>query len=203
MNRKPLPNNEYFIVPDYYVELKAGPKDPPYTTPYGYQSETVMAFALVHPIHISHAMPFGHPEVLIDGIHKQLAENQGLIEVKDGQTEAGRNYIYSIVKTYNDAEKRNQYNLTMQVSYDTYAMNITGFFDEIGVTGMREAQAYILLTNEGVIKGVEEWCKDPYDETYTKGHLMNRSEEEPFDHAFPGHPLSEARKYAQIIIANN
>lgn len=194
---------DQLTVPEHYFKMNAAPDDPPYSTPYGSESNGYQAFVLVYPVHVSNAMPFGHPETLVNGIHDQLVENQGLIEVKDGNTKAGRSYIYSIVKTMNDEEKRNQYNLTMHVFYKTYVMNITGFFDEIGMTGMREAQAYIFLTNEGIIAGPEEWCKDPYDEAYTKGHLMNRSEDERFDRAFPEHPLSEARKFAKYIIENN
>ena len=33
--------------------------------------------------------------------------------------------------------------------------------------------------------------------------LMNRSEEEKFDSAFPGHPLTEARNFARFLIENN
>lgn len=204
MNQKPLPKNEFFNIPDYYVELEADPKDPPYTTPYGYQADTVMTFVLVYPIHVKNVMPFGHPEILVEGIHNQLTEDQGLIEVKDGKTKTGRNYIYSIVKTSKGNGRGNQYNLSMHVFFNTYAMNITGFFDEVGVTGLRDAQVYGLLRNEGIINiDMEDWRRDPYDANYTKGHLMNRSEEEKFDSAFPGHPLTEARNFARFLIENN
>ena len=43
MNVKQLPNNEAFIIPEYYIELKPAPDDPPYTTPYGYQGKALKA----------------------------------------------------------------------------------------------------------------------------------------------------------------
>ena len=99
MNVKQLPEDEVFIIPEHYMELEPAPDDPSYTTPYGYQGKMLKAFVLVYPIDVSDAMPFGYSEMLITGIHQQLGEGQGLIAVKDGETKAGREYIYSIVKT--------------------------------------------------------------------------------------------------------
>ena len=190
-------------VPDNYFKLNSAPGDPPCSIPLGSESSGYQAFIMVYPIHMSEAMPFGHPQTLISGIHNQLDENQGLIAVKEGKTKIGRNFMYSIIKSFDDKEIKNQYNLTLHIFYDTYAVNITGFFDEAGVTGVRETQAYIALRNEGIIAGRDDWCKDPYDANYIKGHLMNRSEDERFDAVFPEHPLSEARRFASFIITNN
>lgn len=98
MNVKQLPNNEVFIIPEHYMELEPAPGDPPYTTPYGYQGKALKAFALVYPIDVSGSMPFGHPEILITGIHQQLGEEQGLIAVKDGKTKAGRSIFTALLK---------------------------------------------------------------------------------------------------------
>lgn len=203
MNVKQLPNNEAFIIPEYYIELDPVPDDPPYTTPYGYQGKALKAFALVYPIDVSDAMPFGHPEMLITGIHQQLGEEQGLIAVKDGETKAGREYIYSIVKTLKGKGMGVQYNLTMHIFFGSYVMNITGFFDEDMITGVRDTQVFSYMMNEGIIKGPVEWCRDPYDADYKKGILMNRSEEEQFDKDFPWHPLTEARNFVKFVIENN
>ncbi len=203
MNAKQLPNDELFKIPDHYIELEPAPDDPPYTTPYGYQSKALKAFALVYPIDVSDAMPFGHPEMLITGIHKQLAEDQGLIVVKDGVTKAGRKYIYSIVKTLKGKGMGVQYNLTLHIFFRTYVMNITGFFDEDRITGMRDTKVFSYMRNEGIIKSLDEWCHDPYDADYKKGLLMNRSEEERFDKTFPWHPLTEARNFVKFVIENN
>ncbi len=203
MNAKQLPNDEVFKIPDHYIELEPASDDPPYTTPYGYQSKALKAFALVYPIDVSDAMPFGHPEMLITGIHKQLAEDQGLVVVKDGVTKAGREFIYSIVKTLKGKGMGVQYNLTMHVLFRTYVMNITGFFDEDRITGVRDTQVFSYMMNEGIIKSPDEWCHDPYDADYKQGLLMNRSEEEQFDKDFPWHPLTEARNFVKFVVENN
>lgn len=45
--------------------------------------------------------------------------------------------------------------------------------------------------------------KDPYDETYTKGFLMNAAEDEIFDEHFPDNPLTVLRHYIKWVITNN
>ena len=156
MNVKQLPKDEVFIVPNHYMELEPLPDDPPYTTPYGYQAKALKAFVLVYPINVSDAMPFGHPDMLIAGIHRQLAEDQGLIVVNDGKTKAGREYIYSIVKTLKGKGMGVQYNMIMHVFFGTYAINVTGFFDEDMITGVRDTQIFAYMMNEGIIKGPDE-----------------------------------------------
>lgn len=96
-----------------------------------------------------------------------------------------------------------QYNLTMHIFFGTYVMNITDFFDEDMITGVRDTQVYSYMMNEGIIKGPDEWCRDPYDADYKKGILMNRSEEEQFDKDFPWHPLTEARNFVKFVVENN
>jgi len=49
----------------------------------------------------------------------------------------------------------------------------------------------------------EGWVADPYDPTYMQGALMNLSEKEEYDEAFPNHPLSQARKIVKFLIENN
>lgn len=45
--------------------------------------------------------------------------------------------------------------------------------------------------------------RDPYDENYKEGFLMNVSEDESMDEQFPDHPLSMLRKYVKWVIENN
>ena len=193
-----------FAVPEHYLKLNAAPDDPPYSTPFGSESGGYQAFVMIYPIHIADSMPYGNPKSLIAGIHAQLGENQGLIEVESGKTTGGREYIYSIVKTLQGQGMGVQYNLTMHVSYETYAMNITGFFDEKGVTGYRDATIYELRRRENKVSfNGAGWTCDPYDTSYTKGRLMNLSENRQYDTMFPEHPLTEVRKFADYTIKNN
>ena len=57
------------VVPAHYFKMNAAPDDPPYATPYGSESNGYQAFVLVYPVHVSKALPFGHPETLVNGIH--------------------------------------------------------------------------------------------------------------------------------------
>ena len=43
------------------------------------------------------------------------------------------------------------------------------------------------------------WTKDPYDESYRRGALMNLSELEEFDEQFPGSALSMCRELVKAI----
>jgi len=70
---------------------------------------------------------------------------------------------------------------------------------EAGVTGIREAIILDRLMGDGVAPEIDEngkmigWSKDPYDDDFKKGKLMNYAEREEFDVDFPHHPLSTVR----------
>jgi len=80
-------------------------------------------------------------------------------------------------------------------------INVTGFFTEQGITGKRDTAVYELARKEGKIKsGLDEWAFDPYDSNYTKGFLLNLSENRQFDEIFPLHPLTEARNFIKNLL---
>ena len=58
-------------------------------------------------------MDFKHTEILINGIHHTLAENQALIEEENGQRNSGYPYVYSIVKAYNREKEGVRYTLVL------------------------------------------------------------------------------------------
>ena len=70
---------------------------------------------------------------------------------------------------------------------------------EAGMTGMREALTMNKWMKENGAPKTDEngkmigFAKDPYDEHFTKGRLMNYSEKEEFDKDFPNHPLTLVR----------
>ena len=190
-------------MPDYYVQVDSMPEDPTNAIPRCAQSNTAGIFTIEYPIDDAQTMPFGDVQAVIDGIHSALAEEQGLIEVGSGETKAGKSYIYSIVKSLKDPSGV-QYILTYHLKEDGYAVNLQGFFDEIGVTGERDAVVYALLQNQGIMKdGLEGWAMDPYDSEYSKGLLMNISERSDFEEMFPEHPLSMARALVTFLGENN
>jgi len=51
-----------------------------------------------------------------------------------------------------------------------------------------------------VRSGFEEWAFDPYDNSFTRGFLMNLSKNKQFDEMFPLHLLSEIRKFIRKLL---
>jgi len=93
--------------------------------------------------------------------------------------------------------------LTIPFETCSYVVKIQA--PEIDTTGMRDTFIVGKLMQEGVISaddnGLKGWFSDPYDPIFTKGTLMNKSEEEIYDADFPNHPLSEARNLMKQIEA--
>lgn len=151
------------------------------------------------------AMAFDGKQAIIDGIHQQMADNQGLIEVEAGKTKRGYDYIYSIVKTVRDDFKGALYFLRMNVGYESEVIEIQATFEEIGMTGERDSFGYAMASNVGLVShreddGMVGWNEDPYDPEYTKGIPMNLSERSGLDGLFPYHPLSQAREFLLAVI---
>lgn len=197
--------NDFMInVPYYFQRIKSLPDDPENSTVYGFQINTCNAFMMVYPINNKNAMPYGDEQAVIEGIHGAISQGQGLIEVKSGNTKSQRRYIYSIIKSKLEPSGM-QYNLTMHMDINEYALNIQVFCDEVGMTGMRESVIIEKLINEGVVKmpNMEGWFKDPYDSEFRNGILMNMSELQEYDTMFPNHPLSILRNIVKFLIENN
>ena len=193
-------------VPDRYRKMKSMPDDPPYSCAYGHETEEAGCFVIMYPIPLAQAMPFENPESVIDGIHEALGDDQGLVAVDSGKTMAGLDFIYSIVKTLKEPSGV-QYCLTMHLCYGQYAVQVQGFFDELGVTGMRDAMIFTQAQSEGKVEatedGIKGWNADPYDPDYSHGCLMNLSEQQEYDRWFPQHPLSEARQLIEDLTSIN
>lgn len=191
---------------DRFEQVKSLPEDPPYSRAFCYATSGAECFALVYPIPEEQAMPYGNPRAVIDGIHRILRDDQGLIEVEGGITAAGRYFLYSMVKTLRNSDGV-QYFLRMNIEYPECTMQIQSFFDETGTTGVRDSMVYLLLSRQGEVKttekGMEGWASDPYDPSYTRGVCMNCSERREFDAQFPQHPLSEMRRFAAELIRMN
>ncbi|HHT21176.1 MAG TPA: hypothetical protein GXZ74_07050 [Tissierellia bacterium] len=190
-------------IPDYYTKVDSMPEDPENSIPYCTRSSQAEVFAMVYPIELEQAMPFDDVQKLIDGIHAQLGDNQGLIEVGRNSTKDGQAYIYSIVKTLLEPHGV-QYTLSYQMIKDGGIIQLQGFFSEAGTTGQRDALVYAALSSEGKIgDDLSGWTEDPYDPNYKHGALMNLSEAEHVDEMFPEHPLTMARELKNFINENN
>jgi len=183
-----------------YLPLKSSSDDLPGMKCYAREAAEYCAFVKVWPISMAEAMPFHECRLVIDGIHRSLAEDQGLVEVACGKANAGGEYIYSIVKTKNDPPGM-LYTLTMHMRDKINVWSIQGFFEECGVTGQRDCAVMEIARRQKMIKevGGEGWFKDPYDPNYKNGLLMNLSEQRQFDELFPQHPLSKARELVSAL----
>lgn len=196
------------VMSDDFQRLKSLPEDPEGLVVYGLQSHQAMCIVKVLPINSGALMPFDDNQAIIDGIHQCLADNQGLVEVNNGKTKGGYAYVYSIVKSLKQPHGVT-YFLTMHIANHAQALSIRGDFDEIGTTGIRDANAFEFCRQKGYVTFDEAkqkyigWTQDPYDENYNKGALMNLSEDPAFDEVFPNHPLSQLRKAIAFIIVNN
>lgn len=201
-------NSFHITMPNDLQRLKSLPEDPEGLVVYGKQTSQAMCIVKVLPIDNEELMPFDDDQAIINGIHQCLADNQGLVEVVSGKTKVGRSYVYSIVKSLKQPHGVT-YFLTMHLTDFSQSVSIRGDFDEIGTTGIRDANVFEFCRQKGYVAFDEEnqkyvgWTQDPYDEDFNKGALMNLSEDPAFDEAFPEHPLSQLRKTIAFIINNN
>lgn len=191
-------------LPNDYVKIDTLPEDPKDSETYAVQTNSFSAYIMTFPISNERAMPFDNTEAIIQGIHKALGDEQGLIEVKNGVTHKSSPYVYSIVKSHKQPSGM-QYILALDIKEENRVTHIQGYFDEMGVTGQRDALVLNLLVNEGKLDfpPTSGWMEDPYDKTYDKGIPMNMSEKEEYDKMFPDHPLSQLRAVVRYIEENN
>lgn len=187
------------VVPDYFQQIDSAPDDPEGSVTIMTQSEMALCFALLYPLRADEAMPFDEAMVIKD-IRQMLDKSQGIVEVRSDENK-DRRFIYSIVRSLkeeNGAPAGIQYILCLDIETGGKILHLQGYFDEVGVTGVRESMVYIMQGGEGD-SALEGWAQDPYDPTYKKGALSNVSENVQFDSMFPAHPLSMAREMARCV----
>lgn len=200
--------NNIVKIPDYYQKVKSLPDDPQDSTTFAFQSENALCMVQLFPIREDEAMPYKDKQAVIDGIHSSLADDQGLVQIQYGWIYSRKMFMASIVKTLKEENGHPagvQYTLTMHAKWDKKNhICIRGFFDEIGVTGQREAIIYVIAQKDGYLDNdLSNWATDPYDPEYKKGVLCNLSEDYHYDEHFPQHPLSLCRDLITYIIQNN
>lgn len=171
----------------------------------GEQCSSLVIKAIV-PEEVS--MDFDNPESTIDQLHRNMPDNGGLIEVKNGVTKNGFPYIYFILKhhmDYNGIPQGNEYSMNVNIKHIDKVFFINSSFSEKGITGLRDSTVYAIYQKKlaNKTKPFEGWFKDPYDSSFEKGFLMNESEKEEYDKMFPDHPLSKAREFVKYVVNNN
>ncbi|MBW3088131.1 hypothetical protein KIH77_05225 [Bifidobacterium sp. 82T24] len=190
-------------IPQAFSRLNRMPDDPPEMTAYATQTEQSTCMMFLQPVPSDQAMPFGNEQAVKDGIHQSLGDDQGLIEVVSGTTRARRNVMRSIVKTVSQTEGV-QYGLTLHLDCSGFVLQVQGFANEAGATGIREAQVYEFARRHGWIDDQGQgWSRDPYDANYRHGILMNLSEDSRFDDSFLDHPLSVIRQLTLMLVRYN
>lgn len=187
-------------LPERFKLLKNMPQDPAGCVSYGMSTPHCDAFIQAFPITYRKCMPFADTKAIINGIHKSLGDNQALIEVKNGCAKSSQPFVYSIVKTKMDPSGVD-YFMLMHIAHKKGVISINAHFAENGMTGLRDATIWEVAVRKGVVsvENKDAWNFDPCDNNFKHPFLMNLSEKEEFDKAFPEHPLTQARQFVKLI----
>ncbi len=183
-------NGRIIQIPKYYQRVDSMPEDPANSVSYMASTENAMCLLIVYSVDFSGSLPHDASE-LISGVRHYLSENQGIIEA-----ETDANHAYSIVKTIKEPSGV-QYTLTYQRFLSDMIIQIQGFFEENGITGIRDNVVFEMCRRENLVGSednpLDGWMSDPFDPSITRGALMNLSERDQFDPMFPDSPLSMCR----------
>lgn len=174
---------------------------------YTQQTETYFLQLITQTVPADHIdyIPAFDAEAVIKDAHEKLGDMAGIIEASLVKTATGQDLLRSIIKQSVD-------HLPMYVSKLYYkSPDGSGFIVQLiarekGKTGFREASIQMANQPTEMIKTTDSegntitqraptpnWSADPYDPTFTKGFLMNLSENAIYDQQFPNHPLSVLR----------
>ena len=89
----------------------------------------------------------------------------------------------------------------MHIKCENEIICINLYSSEVGITGKRDSMIFNEMIGKTVTYiNMNGWAKDPYDDNYKKGNLMNISEKREYDSRFPNHPLSVVRNFVDYII---
>ena len=177
--------------------------------PFGMATDCASAFMVCFEVSEEAAMPFDNPEPLINSLHKYMRDDEGIIEVASTVAKSGKKVAYDIIKHNmkddNGFSLGTEYTLNLNIKINGKIMLINGSFVEEGMTGIRDTAVYEMFRRENpnIENSFDGWMRDPYDETYKNGYLMNMSEKAEYDIQFPKHPLSELRRYVEYIVNHN
>lgn len=184
------------VVPDEYDPIEPMPFDSPESSSFRRELPGAICYVQARPVAVDEALPHDVDAIARD-VHEHLDDDQGLIEVEVGQTEAGRPFAYRIVRT--NLEPSNiLYALRLDLTCAEEVVSLRANFNTQGSSSYRDS---LVLSR---IKGnYEGWFFDLYDPSFAHGNLMNRSELAEYDADFPDHPLTLARQLAAFVVENN
>ncbi|MBR4737835.1 MAG: hypothetical protein IK051_09245 [Rhodocyclaceae bacterium] len=189
-----------FAIPEYFQQVDSTPDAPPQSVPFMTKSENALCLVIAYPIPPEFSMPLDS-EVLASLMYDEIDKNQGLIQVG-----AGKDHVFGIVKALKP-EGGIQYILALERHYDEDTiLRIQGFFDEEGITGLRDTTVYELCRREGTVGSEDDpfcgWREELYDDSYAVEAQKNLSEEEKYDEMFPAHPLSMCRAFVRTVTSS-
>ena len=205
-------SKEKLSIPSDYKQQKkpVGAKLPKGAVLYAKRTDAASALLMCCAVTEQEAMPFDNDQAIIDSLHEQMDDNEGLIAVGSGFTANGLPYVYNIIKHHmlgaSGEPIGNEYTLNLNVKMEKTIQFINGSFAEEGTTGVRDSTVYAMFRMKNPVDENDPfagWFCDPYDPDYKKGFLMNLSERSELDEMFPDHPLSKARSFVRYIAENN
>ncbi len=210
-------NKYQFEVPGEWQEVDktAISKDLPGVAGYWkQQTETYLLQLIIQEVpaeHIDYLQPFD-VDTVVKRAHDQMDETRGLIEVSVVKTNSGREMLRTILKE--SLNHLPMYVARLQHKNDDGSGFVVQLISkEVGMTGTREAMILAsnlpqeltkttdTTTGETLTQGapIPGWAADPYDPSYTRGFLMNKSEDVMFDQQFPKHALTVLRANLELI----
>lgn len=199
-------DNNYLELPNGYCKIRNRAEMGNDGKMCGYQkmTENSNGIVLFFPIDEKNAMKLDDKKGLIADIHKNVADNQGVIEVETGETAEGYPYIYSLTKT-GKITKGAIYFLRMNIEFSKgNVYEVRGVYDEIGFAGLRHDFATQMAAQSGRVgygkSGKYGWTEDPYDKEFNKGLLMDLSENRNMDNMFKDNPLSQVRDLIEALV---
>ena len=162
------------------------------------------------PVTETESLPLSDTKRVIEQIHNDMDDHQGLIMAKCGITPKGNRYAYTIRKLQlvdekGEPQRPTYYDLSFNIRINGKVHFINSSFQpKDDAPGDRTGCLGIMQLGSSELKlTAEEWVGDPYDPERKKGFLMNWEEDEKYDGLFPYHPLSEMRRFVKYVIANN
>ncbi len=194
---------KYLDLSKDFQPVRNRPTDPANCESFMMQNSNALVLLQIYPIDIDKTMLFQNPQSVIDGIHRTLNENQALIEV-EGKSSDKASFIYSIIKNLHEEPGTGvQYFMLMHILVEGKAFAVQGFFDEFGITGVRDSMVFeLMIRNKETDTELNGWARDPYDKNFNRKYLMNLSEEKRFDELFPEHPLTVCRNFIKKVKKN-
>lgn len=170
--------------------------------------ETSWNKVLISKISKKNALDYSNKEELIKKIESSIGSdsNEAIIEVENGKTVDGYNYIYYIIKNAKPEgmlEYKLSYYLRLNLFYKGKIVQVEGLFEEINMTGAREALASVLAEKCGIVTitdSVLDGWFEPFNEEKNTKIKRNVGERRGFDALVPYNPLSQARELLLSII---